>query len=342
MTSPDSAPRPRPRRLGLIIPFALLALALIALSVAWIWARGRLVEGLESARAVRPGSPATLAFDSRKISGFPFRLDVELTGVRLAEPSGWGLLAPRLECEAYLFAPGHWVLYAPEGVTVDRRRDGSLFVTAKALRASISDLGRRPPRISVEGVDLIFATPPGAKPFALASAKGFHFHAKAGPNDEAAAYVEFDGAGARLSGLMARIAQGGPVSLHMDGIYSHADALAGDSWPHATRSWEEAGGDLKLRHLELVAGQAVVEARPGRLGVGEDGRLLGELTLSVRQAGRVIADIGSEGKLAPETARSALAVAAVRGAPLATLNLDFQAGRTTLGPVAIGPAPRVF
>jgi hypothetical protein len=342
MTSPGSPWRPPPRRLGLILPFALLGLAVLALAGAWIWARGEVAQGLEAARAATPGAPLTLAYETRRVGGFPFRLDVDLTGVRLAEPSGWGLEAPRLKAEAYVFAPGHWVVYAPDGLTLTRRRDGPLVVTGKVLRASLSDLAGRPPRLSVEGRDLAFATPPGARPFLLTSAKEVHVHTRAGPNDQGAAYLEVDQAQARLSGLVARIAQGGPVSLLADGVYSHADALAGDDWPHAARNWARAGGDFDLRRLKLVAGEAVIQARPGHLAVGEDGRLEGELTLGVRQAARVVGEMGAQGKLTPDAARSALAVIAVRGAPVASLNLDFQAGRATLGPVALGAAPRVF
>jgi hypothetical protein len=342
MTLPDSPWRPSPRRLGLYIPFALLALGLIALSIAWVWTRGRVVAGLEAARAPRPGSFATLAFTGLKVSGFPFRLDVDLEGAQLGEPSGWSLSAPRLSAEAYLFSPGHWVIVAPNGLVLGRRRDGRLQITGKALRASLSDLGRRPPRLSVEGLDLTFVTPPGAKPFILSSAKELHVHTKAGPDDQGAAYFEIDGADARPGGLPGAIAKGRPVTLLADVIYSHADALAGGSVPGAFRDWSAAGGALDVRQLKVTAGDALIEARPGTLTAGADGRAQGTLTLSVRQAVRVVGAMGAQGDLSPDAARSALADVAVRGAPAAILPLTFEAGRATLGPVAIGPAPRLF
>ena len=45
------------------------------------------------------------------------------------------------------------------------------------------------------------------------AAKELHFHTKPGPNDQGAAYLEIDAASARLTGLLARIADGKPVSL---------------------------------------------------------------------------------------------------------------------------------
>jgi hypothetical protein len=342
MTAPDTPWRPRPRRLGLYVPFILLGLAVVALAVAWVWARGRIEAGLDAARSARPGSPVTMGFAALKISGFPFRLDLDLEGAQLADPSGWSLYAPRLEAEAYLFAPDHWVMFAPQGVVIGRRGAGPLVVTAKVLRASLSDLGRRPPRLSVEGLDLAFATPPGARPFLLRTAKEFHLHTKAGPDDQGAAYLEVDQADAQLTGLLARIAEGKPVSLLADVVYSHADALAGASVPQALRDWGNVGGAFDVRRLKVVAGQAMIESQPGALGVGPDGRLQGSLRLTLRQAAKVVGALGAQGDLAPDAARSALAVTGVGGAPAAALTLEFQAGRTTLGPVAIGPAPRLY
>jgi hypothetical protein len=342
MTAPDSPWRPRPRRLGLWIPFVLLAIALVVLAGAWFYARARILSGLEAARTQAPGSPVSVSFGAASVHGFPFRLDVDLTDAHLWDHSGWSLAAPQLKAEAFVFSPGHWVAYAPDGVVVGRRRAGPLVVTGKALRASLSDIGARPPRLSVEGLDLTFSTPRGAEPFLLTHAQEFHLHAKAGPNDQGAAYLEVDGANARLSGLLARIAGGKPVTFVADLIYNHADALAGDSWPQALRDWSEADGSADIRHLRLLAGEALIDAKPGTLAIGPDGRLQGALTLTLRQAEKVIGAMGAQGTLSPDTTRSALAVSGVRGGPKATLVLHFEAGRTTLGPVALGSSPRLF
>jgi hypothetical protein len=47
------------------------------------------------------------------------------------------------------------------------------------------------------------------------------------------------------------------------------------------------------------------------------------------------------GVVAPEAARSAGVALAARGAGV-PVNLQFQAGQTTLGPVALLPAPKVY
>jgi hypothetical protein len=54
--------------------------------------------------------------------------------------------------------------------------------------------------------------------------------------------------------------------------------------------------------------------------------------------------MGDSGVLPRETAEAAAAVAAARQGPdaAAQATLDFQAGQTTLGPVAIGPSPMIY
>jgi hypothetical protein len=53
--------------------------------------------------------------------------------------------------------------------------------------------------------------------------------------------------------------------------------------------------------------------------------------------------MAGRGPLAGEASRAALAVVAAHDqGGVAAVTLHFQAGQTTVGPVAIGPAPRVY
>ena len=343
MSLPHWAPPRKPRRLGLWAPFGLALVAVVALAAAWFWMRGEVEQRLESTRTALTALGWTMDWDRCSISGFPFRLDVTLENPRVREPSGWGLAAPKLKAEAFIFAPSHWVAVAPDGVVVARRRGGPLHVDANALRASLSETDRSPPRLSVEGLGLTFTAPPGSAPFPLLSASEFHFHMKSGPADQGGAYVEIDGALADFGGLLGRIAANRPATLIIDGIYSKASALSGSSWPAAARRWGAAGGELHLRRLHVVAGLARVDATGGDLGVGSEGRLIGRLDLMLRQAPRTIGVMAEAGALPADAARAAATVAgAVQQGPTVSLPLSFQAGRTTLGPIAIGPAPRLY
>jgi hypothetical protein len=315
----------------------------VAWSLGWFWLRGEVYRRMDASATSLEGSGYRVDWSDRAIYGFPFRVDLVVRNARLREQSGWGLAAPRLEAEAFVFAPDHWIVVAPYGVTLRRRIGGPVVVGAKALRASVSEADASPPRVSVEGVALTFAAPAGARPFGLASAAEFHLHTRAGPQDQGAAYVEIDRAVTTGPGLLTDIAAGSPVTLIGDGTFTQADAMGGVGFAGALRAWSAAGGALTLRRLSLQARAAGLESRSGTLAIGSDGRLDGAMTVSVGGIPRVLGALVADAPLAPEVAKAARAVLAARALKdSAIVTIHFEAGQTTLGPVAIGPSPRVF
>jgi hypothetical protein len=100
---------------------------------------------------------------------------------------------------------------------------------------------------------------------------------------------------------------------------------------------------MDVKRGGLTAGDAVIGANSGTLRVGTDGRLSGVLDVSLRQAPRALNALGSTGTIPQERAEAAAAVAVARQeGDLARATLNFEAGQTTLGPVAIAPAPKVY
>ena len=331
------------RRLGLYAPFATLLLAIAAWTVGWVWLRGEVFRGMDAGASALDAAGFTVDWSDRSLSGFPFRLDLDVTGPRLRERSGWGLAATRLKAEAFVFAPDHWVSVAPAGVTLTRRVGGQVEIGAKVLRASLSDMAAHPPRLSVEGLGLTFSAKPGSTPVAIASAEELHLHAKAGPGGQGAAYVELDGARARAPGWLDDVAAGAPVTLVSDAIYDHAEALNGPGAAGALREWAGAGGVATVRRLDLRAGPVEADSTSGTLAIDPDGRLKGALVSRLKAPRALLTAIGARGRIAPEASTAAAAVldAHARNG-VATVTVHFQAGQTTLGPVAIGAAPRVY
>jgi hypothetical protein len=341
---PRKSPHPtRPRRLGLYAPLALLATLAVAVSLGWFWLRGEVYRRMDATATSLEGSGYRVDWSDRAIDGFPFRLDLVVKNARLREQSGWGLAAPRLDAEAFVFAPDHWIVVAPYGVTLRRRLGGPVVVEARVLRASLSDAAASPPRLSVQGLGLTFATPAGARPFGLARAAEFHLHTRAGPRDQGAAYVEIDRAVTVGPGLLTDIAAGSPVTLIGDGMFSQAAEMGGQGFAGALRGWRAAGGALTLRRLSFEAAGAGLDSRSGTLGIGADGRLDGALTVGVAGIPRVLGALVADAPLSPEAAKASRALLAARALKdRATVTVHFEAGQTTLGPVAIGPSPRVF
>jgi len=344
MSVPDpTAPR-KPRRLGLWLPFMGLGLLVAAWSAAWVWARGQVAGGLDDATRTLGRAGYQLAWKDRVIGGYPFRLDVTLTEPSLRTPSGWALEAPDIEAEAFLHAPTSWLIAAPAGLTFVRPIGGPVAVRGQLVRASLTHPGAHPPSFSLEGVKLTFAPQAGAQPFALTSAERVEFHLRAGPDDQGGVFFRLDNGRARLSGAFARIAGDKPISMVWNSTLSKMSAFTGGSWAEAVRHWSDAGGAVSVRQAGVTAGDAVLGANSGTLTVGTDGRLSGALEVTLRQAPRALGAFSAEGIIEPQAAQSATVVAQARqgAGETAQATIDFQAGRTTLGPVAIGPAPKVY
>ncbi|HET6971285.1 MAG TPA: DUF2125 domain-containing protein [Phenylobacterium sp.] len=341
-----SAPR-KPSRLGLYGPFILLLIFVAVWSVAWFRARAEVVRRLdEGAAALRRGG-YELSWGERAVGGYPFRLDVTLTDAHIRDRSGWALQAPKVEAEAFMHAPTHWVVAAPQGLTFVRPLGGPVRVTGRLIRMSLSHFDNWPPNLSFEGTGLAFAAAPGATPFGLSAADRVEFHLRQAPaalGDEGGAWLSVTNGKARFSGLLGRIAGDKPISIEWDGRLSKMSALRGRSWADAVQRWTAAGGRMSVKRGGLTAGDALIGVNSGDLGVSAEGRLSGVLDVSLRQAPRALGELGATGAIPADRAEAAAEVARARqgAGDVAHATLNFEAGRTTLGPVAISPAPKVF
>lgn len=338
-------PSPRkPSRIGLYAPFILLLIGIVAWSGFWFWARGEARARMDEAVADLRKAGYAVTWKDRTLGGYPFRMDVTLTEFSARDPSGWALQAPRLEAEAFMHAPGHWMLATPQGLTFVRPLGGPVLVKATNIRASLKDLDKRPPSFSLQAVKPTFEPQPGAQPFALASADLVEFHLRPGPDDEGGVFAEVKNGRARLSGIFARIAGDKPISLTWNSTLSKMSAFEGATWPDAVRRWTAAGGRMTVRDAGLTAGDALVGVRSGTLTAGGDGRLNGALEVTLRQAPRALGVMADAGVIPQPNAEAAVAVTQARqgAGEAASATLTFQAGQTTLGPVAVGPAPKVY
>ncbi len=346
MSLPDPTATRKLSRWGLYGPIAALVILITGFSAAWIWARGEAARRMDLGVASLKTAGYEIAWKDRKIGGYPFRLNISLTEPSIRHRSGWALEAPRLEGQAFMHAPTTWVIAAPAGLTFVRPAGGPVRVSGKLVRASLNRLTTSPPNLSFEGVDLTFAAAAGAQPFGLSSAERVEIHLRRAPKEvgeEAGLWLSVKNGKAQLSGLLGRIAGDGPISIEWDGRLSEIDAFRGRDWPDAVRNWVTAGGRMSVKRAGLTAGEAVIGVNSGSLGVGSDGRLTGVLDVSLRQAPRALSVMGATGTIPRDQADAAAAVAQARTTgDLARATLNFEAGQTTLGPVAIAPAPKVY
>lgn len=316
MSLPDHQPRRKPRRLGLILPWLAFLVLLVGWSLAWVKLRAEAVTRMDAAAVELRAQGYPVEWQTRTVTGYPFRLDVTLTGARIGEPSGWAMALPTLKSEAWIYRLDHWILVAPDGMTLTRPDGGPVAVKARALRASLAGIGGRPPRLSVEGVDVDFDTSPGAKPYLIRSAQKLELHLRPGPDDQGGVLFKVEGAKLRLQGLPARVAQDKPVSMQWDLVLSKMSAFNGRSWPSAVRGWRDAGGVITVRGAELRGGDALLTGTGGPLRVGSDGLLEGQIDARLKDSGGGGQGFGG--------------------------TVYLQDGRAKFGPLDLGPAPRVY
>jgi len=338
------APRKPPRRFWLYAPYVVLLIVVGGWSLAWVFIRAEVAGRMDATAARLREAGFTMDWKARRIDGYPFRVDVTLDGVRLAEPSGWALAAPQIKAETYAYALGHWVGYAPKGVVLTRPVSGAVAIAGPALRASYVHSEHGAPRIAVEGLKLVFTPQADAKPFMLSTAEHLDFHSRPADDDHIEFLLRIDGATSPKGAVLTQIAQAKPMDIAWEAKLSNASALHGRDWPSAARAWANAGGGLDVEHGALTAGVTMLNLRPGRLSVGSDGRLRGSVGLDLRQAPNVIQTLADAKAIDPDAVDEAVTVARARaaGGAVTQADLTFLAGVTTFGPVAIGPAPKVY
>ncbi len=321
------APR-QPSRKALYIPFLLLLVVGVAWTFVWFWMRAEMRERMDVGAQELRSAGYTVSWQDRTFGGYPFRLDANLKGFRIGEPSGWAIEAPSIRSEAFVYALDHWVAVAPEGVVLHRPIGGPLTIKGQALRASLRDLDAHPPRVAVEGAGLVFTPGDGGQPFLLRSAEKLDLHLRPGPQDQGAVLLRVTGAQANLPGLLARVAADKPVDMNLELILSDMNAMQGRDWRTMVQRWSAAGGTATVRTASLTVGDAVLAANGGGLSVGADGRVEGGLSVDLAKAGEALSDM--TGGIVPPTF-------SFGGA-----SLTFDGGRTLLGPLPIAPAPRAY
>ncbi len=344
MTLPDSpAPHKPPNRWWLYGPYLALALAALAWSGAWLWIRGQVAARLDGAAVATPGGPS-LAWDHRRIGGYPFRIEVVLEGARASESSGWGVTAPQVRAESYAYDLKHWIAYAPHGVVLSRPGAGQVTVTGQALRASLALEAPRGARVAIEGLRLAFAPRPGARVFPLIAADRIDAHARPAGPDQVEFLIQLQGVKLAPTSLFGKIAGASPASSAWHGTLSKVSALNGRDWPEMARAWSAAGGSIAVLGADIDAGPVRLRASGGQLAIGPDGRLSGGLSLGLARLAPSLTAFSQAGALDPAFTRAAGEIAQARSlaSPAGKADLTFQAGVTTFGPLAIGPAPRIY
>lgn len=334
------------RRSGCGIPglFLLILLVVGGWSGYWFYLSSQIRQGLAQTETRLEAAGWRIEHGEPRIDGWPFRIQVVMDDVEVIAPSGHGLRAPELRTEATAYQLDRWVIVAAEGLELGRAAKGWVAVEGQALRASLSQLRGTPPRVIVEFDQPRFTPTEGSEPFPITQAERLIINLMPEAEGRAGVLFDLDAATPRPGGVLARMSENRVFDLSAEGVADQAARLSGATWSEALAAWSREGGALTEVRLEATAEQDFARGQTDRLSADPNGRLVGDLQVHLRGGTAPIAGLAQAPGVDP---RAAAAVAV--GAQLTSgfrgetnVLLRFSDGRTIVGPVSLGPAPKVF
>jgi hypothetical protein len=295
-TRPDGAAQRSPERsarrarLGLFLPYILLAVVAVAWSAGWFWIRNRAAQEIDgwTAREAAAGRNWTCA--DRSLTGYPFRIELRCSAVTLERSDGRFRLGPTTAV-AQVYQPRLVVFESTGPFHVEQgglTGDASWSGLQGSFHGASDGFTRASlvvdsPKVAVTGTD--------SGPFAV-DGRHLELHARPAPGrfeSEGAVDMSLRLTQAEVPQLDAFTGTQDPTDLALDATLTQATVLRTGPVPRELERWRRAGGALDLTALSLAKGAQRVQAK-GTLALDSFHRPTGQLDL--RAAG-VDALVGS-------------------------------------------------
>lgn len=336
------------RRSGCGIPslFLLILLVVGGWSGYWWYLSTEIRNGLSRTETRLEAAGWSIDHAEPRIDGWPFRVHVVLDDLVVTGPSGHGVRSASLQAEANAYQLDHWVVVADQGLDLGRGSKGWVAVEGQALRASISGVRRTPPRLVVEFDQPRFTPTEGSEPFPITQAQRLvvNLIPRGGDSAQAGLLFELNEATPRPGGVLAQMSENRILNLSTEAVIDNAGRLSGATWREALTDWSTNGGALTEVRLEATAGDDFARGQSERLTADANGRLQGQLDVHLRGGTAPLAGLARAPGVDPRAASAVMLGAqltsGLRGET--NLTLRFSNGRTIIGPVSLGPAPRLF
>ncbi len=334
-------------RRGPLIGLATLLLLLGTYSVLWWIVAGRIEQGIGDWADSLRGQKAELTWRSMRVGGFPLAFDARLTEARLhgtaaAQPSE--LQIPALSASARPWNFREWALSAPDGLSgaigpaaqpltkvaagsasgaVSARNDAEIKIWLR-LKEVTADL---PEHVTAERADVWLTLPASAPQAHTDRALGFaaDLHQLRVP----VAPIPFQGA-------IDDIGFGATV---LGPIVSAAPR-------QAATAWRDAGGTVELDRFALRWGDVAVNGS-GTMALGPDLQPIGAFSGAVSGLDELLKALAAAGQLRmgdltlARIGLAALAKPGPNGKPEVSTSFTIQNGQMYLGPLKLGPVPRI-
>ncbi|MEA2863351.1 MAG: hypothetical protein QOC84_1307 [Bradyrhizobium sp.] len=302
MSDMTLAPRRRPLWRLFIMP-VLVLIAAAAWSAFWFYAASQVEVSADAWRAQEAKSGRVYDCARRSVAGFPFRLEVRCDGasVSLVSQTADAAQAPvtaklgEILLVAQVYDPKLLIAEFTGPATLSERGGmPPMIVTWSKARSSVVGLPAVPQRASIvfddPGIDRVNAsvqTP-------LARAKHIELHgrlAEGSAPDHAVIETVLKIEGGSVQEVHPLLAQ--PFDADVRMMLSGLKDFTPKPWPQRFREIQAAGGHVEIVQSRIAQGEVVALAA-GTLGLNAQGRLDGELQMTVAGLEKVIPALGIE------------------------------------------------
>jgi hypothetical protein len=303
---PDMTLAPRRRPLWrLFIAPALLVIAAAAWSAFWFYAASQVDVTADAWRAREAKSGRVYDCARRSVAGFPFRLEVRCDGASVSLVSQTAeqtaTQAPitaklgEILVVAQVYDPKLLIAEFTAPATIsDRSQQPSMMVNWSKARSSVVGLPAVPQRISLVFDDPSIDRVNGSVQTPLARAKHIELHGRLAdgsalnrPVVETVLKIEA-GSLQEVHPLLAE-----PFNADVRAMLSGLKDFSPKPWPVRFREIQAAGGHVEIVQSRIAQGELVAVAA-GTLGLTANGRLDGELQMTVAGLEKVIPALGIE------------------------------------------------
>lgn len=343
----DSASTSRRHRL-IVAPLVLIVLLALAWTGGWFYAARR-AEATIAAWIEREAQEGRVyACASRKIEGFPFRIELRCTEPK-AELQGRAgpvvLQARELLALAQVYQPDLIIAEVSGPLTASIGADAQYTAEWTLLQASLRGRPSAPERISIVLDDPKLAQR-GQPSSMIARAGRFEAHLRRRSNGPTQA--EFDFA-ARTSAAVVEgvksLAQR-PIDAELTAVLHGIRDLRAQPLAERLREWQAAGGRLELTRARAQQGGTIALAK-GQVALTPQGKLDGAIELTTTGLEQIAPlllgqESGARAQAGLLAALNLLGRAELEGKRAISVPIRFKEGAVFLGPVGIGQIPPVF
>jgi len=304
MSDMTIAPRRRPLWRLFIMPILLL-IAAAAWSAFWFFAASQVDVRADAWRAQEAKSGRVYDCAKRSVAGFPFRLEVRCDGASVtllsqtaAQAAAQAPITAQLGeilVVAQVYDPKLLIAEFTAPATIsDRGRQTSMIVNWNKAHSSVVGLPAVPQRASITFDDASINRVDGPVQAPVAGAKHVELHgrlAEGSALDRPVIETVLQIAGGSVQGLHPLLVQ--PFDADVRTMLSGLKDFSPKPWPERFREIQAAGGHVEIVQSRIAQGDLIAVAA-GTLGLTADGRLDGELQMTVAGIEKVIPALGIE------------------------------------------------